>query len=110
MTKTVRTQLEAWAIRQKSTGLFLPARSKQHGRERGFSHDEPSGGLPRLFSRPAYAKLALGAWLQGVWSRKLVLGYLSESEPEEGLVTETVAGRRADDMEVVKVILMVEVL
>lgn len=51
-----------YAIRQKSTGSFLPQRKSR----KGFTHTEPSSGdIPRLFKRPSDAQNALNYWLAG---------------------------------------------
>jgi hypothetical protein len=57
----------AYAIRQISTGFYLP----QKKRKRGFTNDEPVDCnigkiLPRLFSKIGPAKVALFYWLQGI--------------------------------------------
>lgn len=56
------------AIRQKSTGFFLPARSSY-----GFTHDEPvppDESPPRLFRERRAASNALTAWLCGKWTTR----------------------------------------
>jgi hypothetical protein len=58
--------MQHFAIRQKSTGKFLPA-SK---RRAGFTNDVPCDGAdtpPRLFGKSAGAKNALRWWLTGPW-------------------------------------------
>lgn len=58
--------MKHFAIRQKSTGMFLPA-SK---RRMGFTNDIPVDGTivpPRLFNKTGAAKNALRWWLDGPW-------------------------------------------
>jgi hypothetical protein len=51
-----------YAIRDRESGLFLPA----HKQSRGFSFDEPSSDRkPRLFFNTESAKKAPAAWLRG---------------------------------------------
>lgn len=47
---------ERFAIRHIPTGRFLPERWRKG---RGYSHDEPSYGFPRLFPSERSAKQAL---------------------------------------------------
>jgi hypothetical protein len=101
--------IECYAIRQKSTGNFLPA-----GRGRGFTKDEPthpSARLPRLFSLKHHAESALKWWLQGItsrcWSGGYGGGYPYDDDPVEDIKTEPVEGREKGDMEIVLVRLSV---
>jgi len=102
--------IECYAIRQKSTGNFLPQAHK--ARKGGFTHDEPvlaSDKLPRLFSLPRHAKQAMNWWLAGVTS---AYHYQTGSpwdipDWEEGIKTVPVQERKADDMEIVTVRLTV---
>lgn len=92
--------ISAWAIRQKSTGAFLPARKNG----RGYSFDKPiKGCFPRLFKSKKAANLALYAWLQGQWKKEYhtreVGGW---PEDIEYLIAEKIEGRDASDMEIVK--------
>jgi hypothetical protein len=53
-----------WAIRQASTGSYLPL--FQGRQTRGFTHAEPDDFLPpRLFGTPNSARVALTWWLRG---------------------------------------------
>lgn len=55
-----------YAIKQKSTGHFLP----QGNLSRGFTFTEPDAclaGPPRLFAKRTSAAAALRCWLQGHW-------------------------------------------
>lgn len=78
------TTLQAFAIRHKPTGNFLPAHGKGVGGVRGFSFDNPlpDGGKygPRLFGRFLSAKVALSSWLQGEFQSKHDQSLDGESE------------------------------
>jgi hypothetical protein len=97
--KGIKPLIFAWAIRQKSTGAFLPARKNG----RGYSFDEPSFDFPRLFKSELSASRALSAWLQGKWKREYhtreVGGW---PEDVEYIISEKVEGRDPHDMEIVK--------
>jgi len=61
-----------WAIRQNSTGWWLPLYDGKQ--KRGFTYTEPSeGARPRLFVRLQDAKLALRWWLAGKY--QVTYGY-----------------------------------
>lgn len=103
LTRIPHIELSAWAIRQKSTGYFLPARKNG----RGFSFDEPTKDcFPRLFPSKMSAIRALTAWLQGHWKREYhtreVGGW---PEDIEYLTTEKVDNRDPSDMEIVEFVL-----
>lgn len=92
-----------WAIRQKSTGYYLPDRKNK----RGYSFDEPTKDcFPRLFKSKLSAIHALSAWLRGHWKVEWHQrgGFSFDDAPEDVQVleTETVEGRNADDMEIVE--------
>ena len=62
------TDLKAYAVRQKSTGLFIPR--LETGRKRGGSRLEFSNERePRLFHNKPAAKAFLGNWLRGIFER-----------------------------------------
>lgn len=85
-----------FAIRQKSTGWWLPPFS---GRAGG-THVEPSAtAMPRLFGRHQDARAALSWWLEG----KVTAFYSFDGEYEGDLKTSPVKSRSADDMEIVEV-------
>lgn len=93
-------RVHLWAIRHKPTGHCLPEPTGRMGR--GGSHTEPSADLPpRLFRTELGAKRALTAWLRGKFtrsgSRDWETGLWEEDYPDVTLV----AGRRAEDMEIV---------
>lgn len=90
----------AWAIRQKSTGNFLPHR--RNGR--GYSFDEPViACFPRLFRSELSAKRALTAWLRGIWD-DLIYDHdeWSHTEYVVGAEPRKVEGRDPADMEIVR--------
>ena len=92
-----------YAIRQKSTGHFLP----QDGRGRGFTFTEPNAclaGPPRLFAKRASAGAALRCWLQGHW--ELRVAYRGEDVYHD-IEKKPRASRQPEDFEVVEVKLRV---
>lgn len=96
----------AWAIRQKSTRYFLPARKNG----RGFSFDEPTKDcFPRLFKSELSASRALSAWLRGHWKvewhQRGGFGWDDPPEDVQALEQEKVEGRDPHDMEIVQFIL-----
>lgn len=91
-----------FAIRQKSTGYFMPSFK---GRAGG-THCEPDAkAVPRLFSRHQDAKAALSWWLEG----KVRALYDYEREISD-LDIVPVKERNNADMEIVRVSLTVEVV
>jgi hypothetical protein len=93
--------IDVWAIRQKSTGYFMPASSKK----RGYSRDEPTPDcVPRLFLKYTAARAALRMWLMGTWSTEFHADAFGEAERYYVDAT-PVEGRNADDMEVVKLLI-----
>jgi len=99
------TVINRWAIRQRSTGHYIPAPKGRGGR--GGTHEEPCdplspGGEPRLFCTEHAAKVALTCWLNGkvtvsIYSDDWISGY------GESWHVEPVPSRNRDDMEVVAV-------
>lgn len=92
-----------YAIRQISTGYFMPA-SSSRGQHR-YSEDEPTAGcIPRLFSSKASARSALNRWLDGKWGN-VTERYVSDSgfgyDYEQELQCQPVEGRDRKDMEIV---------
>jgi hypothetical protein len=102
--KGIRPMIYAWAIRQKSTGAYLPARKNG----RGYSFDEPGFGFPRLFKSERSARNALTAWLQGEWKLEWHTKYDDAWGPDDyqTLVQNKVETRDASDMEIVKFLLV----
>lgn len=98
---TALDAMKVFAIRQKSTGFFMPASSKK----RGYSRDEPTADcVPRLFLKEVAAKAALRMWLQGEWSYELVEHEAGDYGQE--LEVRPVEGRNADDMEIVELLVV----
>ena len=102
-----KTEAVYFAIRQKSTGHFLPQARK--ARRGGFTHDTPVSQAdqpPRLFKQKQHADSALRWWLKGetveTWSDATPDG----ADPE--LITTPKADRIAADMEVVPATLIVQ--
>lgn len=90
---------EAWAIRHKSTGAYLPHLNKGEKP----SHTKPTiGAFPRLFTSLRSAQSALNRWLEGKWQIEPVYqNYFGEWEGGD-LYPTPVANRRPDEMEIVK--------
>lgn len=98
----IELDLRTWAIRQKSTGKYLPARSNG----RGYSFDEPSFAFPRLHKSKRSAQSALTAWLQGVWDDPVYdHDEWSHTDEKVGATPRKVEGRNPDDMEIVEFVL-----
>jgi len=89
---------DCYAIRQISTGMYLPMRWKT---SRGYSHDEPGYEFPRLFKSALSARRALSAWLQGEWNNESI-GDDGWGGTECVPVLTKVEGRNADDFEIVQ--------
>jgi hypothetical protein len=88
-----------YAIRQKSTGYFLPTR---WGTARGYSFDNPTPNcVPRIFKSRNSANKALTAWLQGEWKNTYCRSDWSGDEIA-GVSPDKVEGRDRNDMEVVE--------
>jgi hypothetical protein len=94
--------LTFYIIRHKPTGGFLPELT---GVRAGYTHTEPQMyGVPRLFLDAAGAKRALAWWLKGttrVWRGQDSF----TGEYEEDWSTDPKEHRKAEDMEVVPVVL-----
>lgn len=93
-----------YAIRQKSTGYFLPGYGSRKGRG-GYTHDEPVPAVkapPRLFMKRHLAESALKWWLEGAWTEVTCERgapdnpYLDVERKARKIPT-----RSADDMEIV---------
>lgn len=87
-----------FVIRQKSTGLFMPAIPGRAGGTRL----EPSNDPPRLFSKEQYARYALRHWLEG----GKTVHYDYDGDLSSDHITK-VPSRNPDDMEIVKVQIVV---
>lgn len=103
-----------YAIRQKSTGLFLPC--KRHNRKQritGFTHDVPASGIPRLFSKRHYAQNALDYWLKGELYEVVTssFSYVGEDDSSSELkVIQPAIPRVKEDMQIVSLQLAGEYL
>lgn len=101
------TVVSLYAIRQKSTGFYMPAPNGRQGR--GGSHMEPCemhGEYPRLFTTERAAKSALGLWLLGkFYGRKHEVMHAGDFMPEIEEYIDVVPqpNRSRDDMEIVAV-------
>jgi hypothetical protein len=61
--------MKVYAVRQKSTGLFIPR--LETGKRRGGSWLEPSNERePRIFHSRLAARAFLGNWLQGIFKNE----------------------------------------
>lgn len=99
VSRGIKPFISTWAIRQKSTGKFLPARKNG----RGYSFDEPSFEFPRLFKSELSARRALSAWLRGIWDDAICdHDEWSHTDYKVGAQPRKVEGRDASDMEIVK--------
>ena len=93
---------EFYAIRHKPSDGFLPEVSGTRG---GYTHTIPSTFLPpRLFVNAAAGKRALTWWLKGITS---VVRYNDSwsGEYDETWQLEKMPERKAEDMEVIPVLL-----
>ena len=91
-----------WAIRQKSTGYYMPMERSGRGNGRGFSHDIPiPDAVPRIFITARRAKRALAAWIQGEWEDAFYIDRWGEQE-YGGPCPTKVQGRDLNDMEIVE--------
>lgn len=97
-----------FAIRHKPTGGYLPEIT---GVRAGYTHTEPeTHSVPRLFLDKAAAQRALTWWLKGatsVW-RGQSSNPDSWGEYEEDWSTEPQEHRKAEDMEVVPVLVKLD--
>lgn len=95
--------LELFAIRHKPSGFFLPEVNK------GYTYSEPDEHrIPRLFETQGGAKRALAWWLKGVTSVHRSTSpdtWMGPGEYDEVWNTTAEEHRKAEDMEVVPVLL-----
>jgi|TARA_R100001530_G_scaffold44082_1_gene33488 hypothetical protein len=90
-----------YAIRQKSTGFYLP----QYRRRRSPTHTEPSETEPpRLFESVGPAKKALNWWLLG-WTSLPADTRLSDWCDE--ITTKKLPHRKTEDMQIVRLKMVV---
>jgi hypothetical protein len=90
--------MRTYAVRQKSTGLFIPV--LKPGYKRGGSHSEPTNEHPpRMFPSRKSAQAFLGNWLQGIHER----GFIDEGGYEEDFIKVIPQPHRnKNDMEIVE--------
>jgi len=104
------TDIKFYAIRQKSTGYFLP----HHFRELSgaYTKDKPLPNcMPRPFKTAAAARIALTAWLKGKWVQTEESIYDSCYDPPERIEriympsppNQWDFSRKPSDMEVVEI-------
>jgi len=93
-----------FAIRQISTGYFMPNYGSRKGRG-GWTNDEPQplDIPPRLFLKRHTAQAALREWLKGVTYRVFTRSGSWEGDDDEKLISKPRASRVAGDMEIVAV-------
>ena len=90
---------KVYAVRQKSTGLFIPILPKGSGR--GGSWTEPMAERPmRLFPSKHSARSFLGNWLQGIFKNRYFVDF--EGNEDYGLEVIKVPHRNKEDMEIVE--------
>lgn len=88
-----------YAIRQISTGYYLP---QSHRRHRGYTNDEPTDKQPpRLFNNIGGAKHALRWWLEGAHYRHLITSNFGDEL--ESIEVRKMPNRNKDDMQIVRV-------
>ena len=92
-----------WIIRNKTTGDWLPELVKPL--RGGYTHTEPcKNHTPRLFTTERGAKNALWWWLRGEVTVRMTQGDpFNGNEPDEDWHNEKKPGRKAEDMEIIKV-------
>ena len=82
-----------YAIRQKSTGFFIPVTHRLS--RTGASSQPKEDCIPRLFKRKSDARYALNMWLMGQWY----------SHKDGGLEYNKDSSRKPEDMEIIQVTL-----
>lgn len=91
--------MKVFAVRQKSTGLFIPRLA--NGQRRGGSHLEPSNARePRIFHNRLAARTFLSNWLRGIFENNRSIGL--DGEEDYGLKITKQPHRNKDDMEIVE--------
>lgn len=97
------TQFSLFAIRQKSTGHFLPERrGRGHSASVPVACDGTQNKRIRFFHTRRSAQMALTAWLQGEWVREKQRGNWPGEEYDEEITIEKRENRKAEDMEIVE--------
>lgn len=95
--------MNCYAVRQKSTGLFIPR--LKVGRRRGGSHLEPSNERePRLFHNKISARAFLSNWFQGTFENYDYQNSYGEYEQDVKITKQP--HRIKEDMEIVEFLLV----
>lgn len=91
--------MKVFAVRQKSTGLFIPR--LETGKRRGGSHLEPSNiREPRIFHSRQAARAFLNNWLRGIFYNDTFAGM--DGIEDNGLKITKQPHCNKDDMEIVE--------
>ena len=91
--------MKAFAVRQKSTGHFIPILKR--GYKRGGSHSEPTPDQPpRIFPSRLSAKSFLGNWLRGIHENYFRIDH--NGEEDCGVSVKPQPHRKKEDMEIVE--------
>ena len=91
--------MKAYAVRQKSTGWFIPILKR--GYKRGGSHSEPTADQPpRIFPSKLSARSFLGNWLQGIHENDFHIDW--NGNEEGGIKVTPQPHRKKEDMEIVE--------
>ena len=103
-----------WAIRHKPTGFMLPNPKGHSGRGGSFvDPQDPKEIHPRLFITQLAAKRALIAWLRGKHEGAYDFEYSDYDNKSYqvcvGYVVVPVPSRKAEDMEIVEIILQPQI-
>ena len=90
---------KVYAVRQKSTGLFIPI--LERGKTRGGSWVEPTAERPlRVFPSRHSARSFLGNWLQGMFKNTYSVDH--NGNEDYGLEVIKAPHRNKNDMEIVE--------
>lgn len=93
--------MKVYAVRQKSTGLFIPR--LETGKRRGGSYTEPTDERePRIFHNRLAARSFLGNWLQGKFQVHTPQYSSGFEPPEPELTVVKQPQRKKEDMEIVE--------
>jgi len=95
---------ELYAIQHIPSGGYLPEVGKSYTRS-----EHSTKGIPRLFASAGGAKRALAWWLKGITTVRMVAPGFSwdgSDDPEEDWDILNMPERKAEDMKVVPVVLL----
>ena len=91
--------MRVYAVRQKSTGWFIPILKR--GYKQGGSHSEPSSDKPpRFFPSRHSARSFLGNWLQGIHENDFSVDYEGNEDYSVKVIKQE--HRKKEDMEIVE--------